>query len=164
MRMRAFRAIALLGLAAFGSRSQPSRYDLVVTGGTVVDGTGRAAYAADIAIKDGRIVSIGRIGRTAAREAVDARGLTVAPGFIDVHTHADDLAEHPRAENFVRMGVTTIVAGNCGASALDVGEALTAIRDTGASVNYATLVGHNTVRRAVMGPRTAMPRSPNSGG
>ena len=55
---------------------------------------------------------------------IDATGLIVAPGFIDVHTHADDLADHPLAENFVRMGVTTIVAGNCGSSALDVGEAL----------------------------------------
>ena len=86
--------------------------------------------------------------------------LAVAPGFIDVHTHADDLADHPRAENFVRMGVTTIVAGNCGGSALDVGEALTRIEQTGVSVNFATLVGHNTIRRAVMATDNRMPTLP----
>jgi len=96
-------------------------------------------------------VVVGAVRNAAAREVVDATGLVVAPGFLDVHTHADDLAEHPRAENFVRMGVTSIVAGNCGGSALDVGEALTRIRQTGASVNFATLIGHNTVRRAAMG-------------
>ena len=64
--------------------------------------------------------------RDGARGRSTPPGLVVAPGFIDVHTHADDLADHPRAENFVRMGVTSIVAGNCGSSALDVGEALAA--------------------------------------
>jgi N-acyl-D-amino-acid deacylase len=164
MTMRALRAVALLGLAALGSaprlgwtETRPGQasarapYDLLLAGGTVVDGTGRPAFAADVAIQDGRIAAVGRIARARAREVIEARGLTVAPGFIDVHTHADDLAEHPRADNFVRMGVTTIVAGNCGGSALDIGEALGAIRDVGASVNYATLIGHNTVRRAVMG-------------
>lgn len=151
---RPIRAIAILGLAVLGSASsaQAPRYDLLVAGGTVVDGTGKPGVLADVAVKDGRIVAIGRgLARGAAREVIDARGLTVAPGFIDVHTHADDIAEHPRAENFVRMGVTTIVAGNCGGSALDIGEALTNVREVGTSVNYATLIGHNTVRRAVMG-------------
>ena len=90
------------------------------------------------------------------------RGLVVAPGFIDVHTHADDLIDHPRAENFVRMGVTTIVAGNCGSSALDVGKALTAIEQAGASVNFATLIGHNTVRSRGDGdsePQSLHPRA-----
>ena len=86
-----------------------------------------------------------------ARERLDARGLVVAPGFIDVHTHADDLAGRPHAENFVRMGVTSIVAGNCGSSALAVGEAFSRISETTAAVNFATLIGHNTVRSAVMG-------------
>jgi N-acyl-D-amino-acid deacylase len=81
----------------------------------------------------------------------------VAPGFIDVHTHADDLAEKPAAENFVRMGVTTIVAGNCGSSAVDVAGALGQIRTSGASLNFATLVGHNSVRREVMGTERRPP-------
>jgi N-acyl-D-amino-acid deacylase len=106
---------------------------------------------ADVAIRDGRIVAVGSLSNATAAEIIDATGLMVAPGFIDVHTHADDVADTPRAENFVRMGVTSVVAGNCGGSALDIGEALTKIRQAGIAINYATLIGHNTVRRAVMG-------------
>ncbi len=151
---RLFRAAAILGLALSGSAqsARAPRYDLIIAGGTVVDGTGAPGVVADVAVAAGRIAAVRRgLPRASAREVIDAAGLIVAPGFIDVHTHADDIADHPRAENFVRMGVTTIVAGNCGGSALDIGEALTRVRDIGASVNYATLIGHNTVRRAVMG-------------
>ncbi len=145
--------VALLLLMA-GQRSDgqaPPRFDLLIAGGQVVDGTGAAARRADVAIKDGRVAAIGTIPRSDARDVIDAAGLMVAPGFIDVHTHADDLADEPRAENFVRMGVTTIVAGNCGSSALDVGKALAAVQRAGVAVNFATLIGHNTVRREVMG-------------
>lgn len=138
----------------------PPRYDLAILGGRIVDGSGEPARRADVAIKDGRIAAVGRIARKDAREAIDASGLIVAPGFIDVHTHADDLAEQPRAENFVRMGVTTIVAGNCGSSALNVGDVLSAVERAGASVNFATLVGHNTVRSAVMGSANREPTLP----
>ncbi len=136
------------------------RYDLLIAGGQVVDGTGAPPRRADVAIKAGRIAEIGTLAKLYAREVIDATGLVVAPGFIDVHTHADDLIEQPRAENFVRMGVTTIVAGNCGSSSLDVGKALTAIEQAGASVNFATLIGHNTVRREVMGTANRNPTIP----
>ena len=133
------------------------RYDLLIAGGQVVDGTGAPPRRADVAIRAGRIVEIGTLAKLYARDVIDATGLVVAPGFIDVHTHADDLVEQPRAENFVRMGVTTIVAGNCGSSSLDVGKALTAIEQAGAAVNFATLIGHNTVRREVMGTASRNP-------
>ena len=133
------------------SPPQNSTYDIVIVGGTVVDGSGAAPVRNDLAIKNGRIVAIGRFSKATGGEVIDAAGLTVVPGFIDVHTHADDIAETPRAENFVRMGVTSVVAGNCGGSALDVADALARIRRAGVAINYATLVGHNTVRRAVMG-------------
>ncbi len=135
-------------------------YDLVIAGGMIVDGTGAPRKRADVAVKGGRIVAVGNIPRQDAAEVLDATGLIVAPGFIDVHTHADDLPERPRAENFVRMGVTTIVAGNCGSSALDIAKALGAIEERGAAVNFATLIGHNTVRRQVLGTAD---RSPNAG-
>jgi N-acyl-D-amino-acid deacylase len=130
--------------------AQPERFDLVIVNARIVDGTGAPARAGSLGIRDGLIV---RLGVTAAQGArvIDARGEVVAPGFVDVHTHADDLADRPDAANFVQMGVTTIVAGNCGSSALDIGEAFRAIEDAGPAVNYATLIGHNTVRSAAMG-------------
>ncbi|HEV3486637.1 MAG TPA: amidohydrolase family protein, partial [Vicinamibacterales bacterium] len=155
--MRHLAALVLIGTATTLASAQAPRYDILITGGRVIDGTGTPARIADIAVKDGRVAAIGRLLRAAAAETIDAADLIVAPGFIDVHTHADDLADRPRAENFVRMGVTSIVAGNCGSSALDVGEALTRIREVGASVNFATLIGHNTVRRAAMGTANRPP-------
>jgi N-acyl-D-amino-acid deacylase len=143
--------VALAGLLVYVLDAQTPAYDVVIAGGTIVDGSGAAPHTGDLGIKAGRIAAIGRLSSATAVETIDARGLVVAPGFIDVHTHADGIARTPGAENFVRMGVTSIVAGNCGASALDVGEALTLIRQTGTAVNFATLVGHNTVRRAAMG-------------
>jgi N-acyl-D-amino-acid deacylase len=132
-------------------------YDLLIRGGTVVDGSGAPGVSADVAVKDGKITKVGDLAGATAARVIDASGLVVAPGFIDVHTHADDLAEIPRAENYLRMGVTTIVAGNCGSSALDIGKALSAVREAGPSINYATLIGHNTVREAVMGEERREP-------
>ena len=105
-------ALALGGAAAIGA--QPAPFDLILAGGSVIDGSGSAARIADVGIRGGRIAAIGNLANAAARERVSVAGLTVAPGFIDVHTHADNIAEQPLASNFVRMGVTTIVAGNCG--------------------------------------------------
>jgi N-acyl-D-amino-acid deacylase len=139
--------------------AQGSRYDLVIAGGTVVDGSGRAGTVTDIGVKDGRIVALGRNLRGQAAQVVNASRMIVAPGFIDVHTHADRLVDRPSASNFVRMGVTTIVAGNCGSSALDVGAALADLREGPAAINFATLVGHNTVRSAVMGTENRPPRA-----
>ena len=124
-------------------------YDTVIHHGRVVDGSGNPAFFADVALKDGRIAAIGRIAGEAKTE-IEAAGLIVAPGFIDVHTHADEVADMPRAENFVRMGVTTIVAGNCGSSTLDVAKLFRAVEKTNVAVNVATLVGFNSVREKAM--------------
>lgn len=157
--MKGFVRIAILAAVVTGvaGSAQTPAYDLVITGGTVVDGSGSPGRRADVAVKDGKIVSIGRLDRAAAKETIDATGLVVAPGFIDVHTHADEIWERPLAENFVRMGVTSIVAGNCGGSSADIAAALQRVTETPASVNFATLIGHNTVRRAVMGTENRDP-------
>jgi N-acyl-D-amino-acid deacylase len=144
--MKAF----LLLLIAVTSAPVPP-LDILIRNGLVLDGTGRKARRADVGIRDGRIVLIGGAGKATAREVIDATGLIVAPGFIDVHTHADDIADKPAAENFVRMGVTTVVAGNCGSSPVQVGPAFEKIQKVGIAINFATLVGHNSVREAVMG-------------
>lgn len=138
-------ATMLLACNAF---SEP--YDLVIRHGRVIDGTGNPAFFADVAVKDGRIAAIGRVVGKGQVE-LDARGQAVTPGFIDVHTHADEIAEMPLAENFVRMGVTTIVAGNCGSSVLDIAKFFRGVERTNVAVNVATLIGHNAVREKAMG-------------
>jgi N-acyl-D-amino-acid deacylase len=105
---------------------------------------------ADLAIDAGRIVAIGHVTNQATAE-LDATGWVVAPGFIDVHTHADDVDEHPDAENFLRMGVTTLVVGNCGGSVQDVHAFFQHLEATSVAPNVATFIGHNTLRRHVMG-------------
>src|SRR5260221_1310778 len=125
-------------------------FDLVLRNGRVVDGTGNPSYFTDIALKDGRIAAIGKVIGEAKQE-IDVRGLIVAPGFIDVHTHAEEIDELPLAENFLRMGVTTLVLGNCGSSVLSVGEFFRRLEPTNIPVNVATLSGHGPVRRKAMG-------------
>src|SRR5712671_1519381 len=136
--------------ALFSPFAYSATYDVVIRHGRVVDGSGNPAFYADVAVKGGRIAAIGRITGTAKTE-IEANGLIVAPGFIDVHTHADDIAAIPRAENFVRMGVTTLVLGNCGGSTLDVAGLFRAVERKDVAVNVATLVGHNDVRKKAMG-------------
>ncbi len=153
--------VAMVAAASLIAHAQtrPVPFDLVITGGTVIDGMGAPGQVLDIGIRDGRVVQVGQLQNAAANERITATGLTVAPGFIDVHTHADDVADHPFAENFLQMGVTTIVAGNCGSSALDISDAFDRIRAVGISINYATLIGHNTVRASVMGSQNVLPRA-----
>jgi N-acyl-D-amino-acid deacylase len=149
--LRRYCFAALLLALAPTLLAQPESFDLVITNARVIDGTGAPARLASIGIKAGKITRIGSVPASRAGTVIDAKGQVVAPGFIDVHTHADDLADRPDAVNFIRMGVTTIVAGNCGSSALDVGAALEKIAEVGPAINFATLVGHNTVRSEVMG-------------
>jgi N-acyl-D-amino-acid deacylase len=156
------RRSALL-LALFAISLLPSLHaqtcDVIIRHGRVVDGSGNPAFFADMGVKDGRIVAIGRVVGQAKTE-INASGLIVAPGFIDVHTHADDIADMPRAENFVRMGVTTIVAGNCGNSTLNVAKLFHDVEHTNVAVNVATLVGHNSVREKAMGGSFDRPTTP----
>ncbi len=148
----------VLVVSLFAVCAGASEYDVVIRHGRIVDGSGNPACFADVAIKDGRIAAIGRINGDATAE-IDAKGLIVAPGFIDVHTHADEVADMPLAENFLRMGVTTLVVGNCGGSALNVGKFFSEIESNKVSPNVATLIGHNTVRGKAMGGSFMRPPS-----
>lgn len=139
-----------------------AEFDLVIMGGRIVDGTGNPWYEADIGISDGKIVEIGRIDPQRANEVIYAQGLIVSPGFIDVHTHIESgIEKNPNAENFLMMGVTSVITGNCGSSALNLDEWLTRISGPGIGVNVASLVGHNTIRREAMGGDFNRPPRPD---
>ena len=151
-------------------------HDILIRGGLLFDGSGRPGAPGDIAIADGRIAKIGpRIDDTAAK-TIDAAGLAVAPGFIDIKTHSDfTLPINPKAESKVRQGVTTEIVGHCGFSVAPVlGGKVELLRDylspsapwtpfreltfaeyldtfPATSVNAGMLVGHNTLRLMVMG-------------
>ncbi len=126
--------------------------DILIINGKIIDGAGNNWYYGNIAIKDGKIAAIGRGINYTATKTIDAGGLIVAPGFIDVHTHLEgDEKSDPQATNFILDGVTTCITGNCGSSETDIKKYLSWIDSLQLSVNVATLIGHNDVRKAVMG-------------
>lgn len=132
--------------------------DIIIRNGRLLDGTGNSWIYADVAIKDDKIIKIGKIrSMTAARE-IDAKGMIVSPGFIDVHTHIEgDAEKNPTADNFIFDGVTTVVTGNCGASNVDLKRYFQRVDSLHLSINVASLIGHNDVRKAVMGTANRTP-------
>lgn len=150
--------------------------DLLIRNGFVIDGTGKPGIAADVGIRDGRIVALGRIGEPAAR-VLDADGCVVAPGFIDIHSHTDEMVlANTRCESKSTQGVTLEVSGNCGDSSAPRGgkqphtegsswlrecgvtaawgsmaEYLDVVAATPMAINFATLVGHGSVREVAVG-------------
>jgi N-acyl-D-amino-acid deacylase len=137
---------------AHQSPSSIKTHDIVITNGRIVDGAGNNWFRGDIGIRDGKIVDIGKFVAPDAKRIIDAKGMIVAPGFIDVHGHIEfGLFERPTSDNYLYNGVTTVITGNCGGSFDSVREFLTRVDRERTSINVATLVGHNTVRRQVMG-------------
>lgn len=129
--------------------------DLLIRNARVIDGTGSPWFVSDVAVDDGRIVGMAVNLDVDADQVVDAAGRVLAPGFIDVHTHVESsdnyegLERLPRADNYLLDGVTTIITGNCGGSEVDIGAYSDRLTDLG--INVATLVGHNSIRRTVIG-------------
>ena len=155
--MRLFLFLLLMPLSVF---SQQNVCDIFIRNGKILDGTGNSWYYGDVAVKNGKIVAVGRNLQFTATKTIDASGLIVAPGFIDVHTHVEgEEAKEPLARNFIFDGVTTVVTGNCGSSNLDVGKYLQWLDSLKLSINVATLIGHNDVRRAAMGRANRTPTS-----
>ena len=154
-------ALAVAVIAAAGAVQPPPAYDLLIRHGRVFDGTGNPWFPADVAVKDGRIAAIGRLGDARATTTIDATGQYVTPGFIDIHSHADDgsspdggLRDPNRARraapNLVSQGITTVVVNQDGRSPWPISEQRALLEKQGIGVNAMLLVGHGTVRRQVM--------------
>lgn len=143
----------LLRILAWAALLSPAAdFDILIRNARVIDGTGNPWYRADVGVKSGRIAAIGALGGRSADRVIDARDRVVTPGFIDVHTHIEGAVEKvPRGDNYLLDGVTTVVTGNCGGSAFPLGEWFAKLDKAGLGLNVASLIGHNTVRRQVMG-------------
>lgn len=138
-------------------------HELKIVGGSVIDGTGAPPRESEIAVSGGRITALSDdVG--AAHRTIDAGGLSIAPGFVDPHTHASGegigaILNAPTAPSATSQGVTTIISGMCGYSPLEIGTHLDAVAEKGAALNYAVVVGHNSIRSHVMEQRAGPPTS-----
>jgi len=154
-------------------------FDIIIKNGTIIDGSGKSMYRADIGIKEDRIVKIGQLHNEKSDIEIDATNRLVCPGFVDVNNHSDTYWQiflNPNLESLVYQGITTIVGGNCGSSLapllgataiksvqkwsnidqtsldwLTMEEFLRVVENKKLSVNFATLVGQATLRRSVLG-------------
>jgi N-acyl-D-amino-acid deacylase len=156
--MRLYRLLAVAPLTALLLIA--ADYDLIIRNARIVDGTGSPAFPGDVAITGGKIAAVGKLANAKAARTIDARQHVLAPGFIDVHTHVDTkmgygalgpIEKIPGAENFIRDGVTTLVTGNCGHSETDLADFFARLEKARPAANVASLIGHNDVRRSVMG-------------
>ncbi len=151
--------VLLLALTVVGfvADVQGQEVDILILGARILDGSGSPDFRGDIAIRGDRIVAIGRLGTMSAGRVIDADGLFVAPGFIDMHSHADrafasDDLEARRAANLVMQGITTVVFGPDGRNpAWPMADEMAAYRTLGTALNVVPMVGHGTVRGQVMG-------------
>lgn len=152
VRRRRFAGLLLFGALAAAAGAPEAPFDILITNARIVDGSGGASYRGDIGVRRGRIVRIGSLRDWPAVCVLEANQRVAAPGFIDVHMHVEEgILARPEAENLIADGVTSIVTGNCGGSELAIGDWLGKVAESSVAVNVATLVGHNSVRPAVMG-------------
>lgn len=143
--------LLILSCLVFSCKTQ--NYEVIVLGGTIFDGSGSPGYQADIGIREGRIQKIGKLKRTHGIHVIDAGGKYVVPGFIDIHTHSDNGIRDQRrknALNYLSQGVTALVGGNCGGGTYNVSDYFLKLEEQGVGPNILHLVGHGTVRQAVM--------------
>lgn len=146
------RIVLTLGLFFVWGCVAGQSFDLIIKNGRIIDGTGNSWYYGDVGVTGGKIAFIGRIDQAQGTRIIDAQGLIVAPGFIDVHAHIEggELTS-PTANNFIHDGVTSVVTGNCGGSNLNLEAYFQQLDSIKTSINVASLIGHNTVRRAALG-------------
>lgn len=151
----------IVGLFWFGGCADTSSYDVIIEKGTIIDGTGNQSYQGDVGIRDGIIAGIGNLSNAIADKRINAKGLIVAPGFIDAHSHSDQGMTRLKLranENYIRQGVTTCIFGVDGRATPDsIKQQIETFERQGVGTNYAFYVGHNTIRREVMGMENRKP-------
>ncbi len=151
--LRCRSACLALGLFLASPAHAQTTFDVIVSGGRIFDGTGNPWFTGDIGIQgDNTITAVGSLSPDSARVHIDASGLTAAPGFIDIHSHAlGGLFAQPQAENLIRQGVTTVMDGNDGSSPLPLPPFWQKLNPVRIGVNLGLYVGHGTLRRTVVG-------------
>jgi N-acyl-D-amino-acid deacylase len=144
MTLRATVLLSLFLVSACAGPAAQQPYDVLITGGSVLNGEGTPALRADVGIRGGRIATIGDLQTAAATRRIDASGLTVAPGFIDIHNHSDyTILVEPRSESMIRQGVTTMVLGESrSAGPIKAGADEARARADGATIDWTTLGGY----------------------
>jgi N-acyl-D-amino-acid deacylase len=130
----------------------PERPGFLITNASVIDGSGSPARRASVRVEGDRIAAVGELAARSGETVIDAHGLTLAPGFIDTHSHADDdLFEHPDALAVVSQGITTIIGGQDGGSPIPLARYLDSLQKSPGAVNVGMYVGHGSIRDSVMG-------------
>jgi N-acyl-D-amino-acid deacylase len=135
----------------FAGLAGAAEFDVILTGGTVIDGTGAKGFRADVALRGQRIAAVSRKPlRAAGGRVIDVTGLVITPGFIDMHAHIDPITRLPEARSMVSQGVTTAIGGPDGSAPWPLAPYLQQLERQGVGLNVCLLVGHNSVRRGVM--------------
>ena len=144
--------VILLALVAGPFLFAQPRYDILLTNAKIVDGSGGPWFYGDVGIRGDTIAALGYVPGATAATTIDAKGLIVAPGFIDIHSHGRrGIGQVPTAENYLREGVTSIIEGPDGSSPLPIAKFLADIGKTPISINFGTCVGQGSIRSEVMG-------------
>jgi N-acyl-D-amino-acid deacylase len=144
------RILVLVLLLGSAIGAQPAPFDLVIRHGTVVDGSGNTRFDADVAVRNGYIVAIGILDGADTKHVIDARGLFIAPGFVNIHSHAAPEAL-PTAVNMLTQGVTTEIINADGSGPLDIAEQMNTFGQPGLAVNIGGYIGFNAAWQAVVG-------------
>lgn len=141
-----------LTLTPFSPSAQTQPYDVIIRGGRIVDGTGAAWFRADVALREGTIAAIGKLDGVTARRVIEANDQVVAPGFIDIHSHARrTIFEETKAENYIRQGVTSAIEGPDGSSPLPLKPFFDRLTQARIAINMGALVGQGSIRESVIG-------------
>src|SRR5579862_4243176 len=142
----------MLQVVALSFFLQIQPFDILIQHAHIVDGSGNPWYQGDIGIRGDTVAAIGHIENLPSKITIDAHGLTVAPGFIDIHTHARrGIFKDPAAQNYIRQGVTTLIEGQDGSSPIPLGPFLKQVADAHPAVNFGSFVGQGSIRQQVLG-------------